>query len=132
MVSSIVKVTQVVHKFKDHVCLLLGANRVLRKILPKLKSTLELIQKSENTYVLNIRRKLMKQTLEFTLNEEFEEKMMNGQKVKSIITFENNSMTHIQQSDPPLKIVRNFFHDEMVTIMSYKDVVCTNWYKAIE
>lgn len=56
---------------------------------------------------------------------------MNGEKVKSVITFQNNTMTHVQQSTPPLTITRNFFPDEMVTIMSYADITCTNWYKAV-
>ena len=111
---------------------ILDATYVIRKLLPILSSSFELIKLSDDIYILNIKRKLFRHSLEFTINEEFEEKMMNGRKVKSIITFENNTMTHIQNNDPPLKIVRNFFNDEMVTIMYYKDVVSTSWYKDVE
>jgi hypothetical protein len=95
-------------------------------------STIELIRKSDDIYILNTKRKFTKQSLEFKLNEEFEERMMNGEKVKSVITFDSSTMTHTQQCEPPLKITRNFFPDEMVTIMSYGEVTCTNWYKACD
>lgn len=81
--------------------------------------------------MLCITRNMSKKTLEFTLNEEYEVIMLNGQKVKSIISFENNTMTQLQNSDPPLIIVSNFFNHEMVAITTYKDVVCTSWYKAV-
>ncbi|KAG5681926.1 hypothetical protein PVAND_011329 [Polypedilum vanderplanki] len=111
----------------------LGVNTFMRKFLPiwTSSSTVELKRKSDDIYVLNTKRKFKTQSLEFKLNEEFEERMMNGEKVKSVIIFENNTMIHTQQSDPSLKITRNFFQDEMVTIMTYADVTCTNWYKAM-
>lgn len=73
----------------------------------------------------------MKQNIEFVLNEEFEERMMNGQKVKSVINFKDNTMIHTQNSDPPIRIVRNFFSDEMVEMVAYGNLICTNWYKAV-
>lgn len=71
--------------------------------------------------------KLKKQKIQFTPNEEFEEKTMDGRKVKSIIMFEDNVMIHTQHGEKPLTIERRFFDDEMIAITKFGDVTSTSW-----
>lgn len=105
----------------------------VRKVLPKVKTTVQLIKKGdEDIFVLHKSRKFLSQTVEFELNEEFMEKLLNGKKVMSIITFQNNIMTHTQQmTERPLVIVRKYFDDEMVETTKFGDIVCTSWYSSV-
>lgn len=105
----------------------------VRKVLPKVKTTIQLIKKGdEDIFALHTSRKIMSQSVEFELNEEFMEKLLNGKKVTSIITFQNNIMTHTQQAtEKPLVIVRKYFDDEMVETTKYGDIVCTSWYSSL-
>lgn len=103
----------------------------VRKVLPKLKTTVQLIRKGdEDIFALHTSRKLLSNTIEFELNVEFMEKVLNGKKIMSIITFQNNIMTHTQHhhAERPLVIVRNFFDDEMIETTTYGDIKCTSWY----
>lgn len=104
-----------------------------RKVLPKVKATVQLIKKGdEDIFVLQTSRKFFSQTLEFEPGEEFMERILNGDKVTSVVTFQNNTMTHTQQhAEKPLTIVRNFFDDEMVEIIKYGDIACTSWYASV-
>lgn len=105
----------------------------VRKVLPKIKTTVQLIKKGdEDIFVLHKSCKFLSQTVEFELNEEFMEKLLNGKKVMSIITFQNNIMTHTQQTtERPLVIVRKYFDDEMVETTKFGDIVCTSWYSSV-
>jgi hypothetical protein len=106
---------------------------VLRKLLPKLKTTVQLIRiGDEDIFHLQIHRKLFSQTIEFEPSQEFTEKTLNGKKVKSIITFQNNIMTHAQQcGEKSIITTRSFFDDEMVEMTKFGDTTCTCWYTAV-
>lgn len=106
----------------------------VRKIAAALTSTTQLVRKPNGRYAIHTTamKNIMTQTLEFSPNEEFEEKTMDGRKVKSTIVFEDNKMFHTQHGDKPLKIERRFFSDEMIAVTTYGDIVCTNWCKLIE
>ena len=106
----------------------------MRKIAKTLTSTTQLLKHSEDQFALKTRAlKVLKvETIEFTPNEEFEEKTVDGRKVKSTIVFDDNIMIHTQHGDKPLKVERRFFNDEMIAITGYGSVVSTSWSKLVE
>jgi fatty acid-binding protein 3, muscle and heart len=106
----------------------------MRKITKTLTSTTQLLKLSEDRFALKTRAiKLMKlETIEFTPGEEFEEKTLDGRKVKSTIVFDDNKMIHSQHGEKPLRVERRFFNDEMIAITTYGDVVSTSWNKLVE
>jgi hypothetical protein len=101
--------------------------------MPKVKSTFQLRKKGdEDIFILQISQKFFSQVIEFEPEIEFMEKAWNGNKVNSVVTFQNNSMTHTQQhTEKPLTIVRNFFDDEMVEMTKFGDIECTAWYTTV-
>lgn len=106
----------------------------MRKIQKSKTSTAQLVLKGDDRYAFHTTvLKVKTQTLEFTLDEEFEEKTMDGRKVKSKVTFDDNKMIHTQQlGEKELIVERRFFNDEMVEIYNYGDIVCTCWWKAVK
>lgn len=105
----------------------------MRKIAKTLTSTTQLAKVSESDrYVLKTRALLKVEKIEFAPNEEFEEKTVNGRKVKSTIVFDDDKMIHTQHGEKPLIIERRFFNDEMIAITTYGDVICTSWSKLVE
>lgn len=104
-----------------------------RKIAKTLTSTTQLVKTNDDRYALHTTvLMIIKQTLEFTPNEEFEEKTMDGRKVKSTVTFDGNVMMHTQHGEKPLTVERRFFENEMVAVTTCGDVVCTSWNKLVE
>lgn len=106
---------------------------VIRKLLPKLKTKVQLVKKGdEELFQFQIHRKFFPQTIQFEPSEEFIEKTLSGKKVKSIITFQNNIMTHTQQcGEKTITTTRSFFDDEMVETLQYGETKCTCWYIAL-
>lgn len=106
---------------------------VLRKLLPKLKTTVQLIKKGDDElFQLQIHRKFFGQTIEFEPSLEFTEKTLSGKKVKSIITFQNNTVTHTQQcGDMSIITTRSFFDEEMVETIKCGETTCTSWYASV-
>lgn len=101
----------------------------MRKIAKTLTSTTQLAKISDDRYSLKTRAlKVLKvEKIEFTPNEEFEEKTVDGRKVRSIITFNGNKMIHTQHGEKPLVVERRFFNDQMIAVTTYGDVVSTSW-----
>jgi len=118
----------------ETICLILsGISSFMKKIASTLTST-QLTKKKngENCYALKSRmmKSMMTQSVEFSPGEEFEEKTLDGRKVKSIITFHGNQIVHVQNvnSEKPLRIQRTFMQDEMVEISTYGDITSTSWF----
>lgn len=103
----------------------------MRKIAKTLASTTQLVKLSEDRYALKTRI-LKSERIEFTPNEEFEQKTVDGRKVKSTIVFDDAKMIHTQHGEKPLIVERRFFNDEMISITTYGNVVCTSWSKLVE
>lgn len=105
----------------------------MRKMAKSLSSTTQLTRSKTGQYKLQTTAlKLITQTVEFSPSEEFEEKTIDGRKVKSTIEFEGNKLIHTQHGDKPLTIERRFFNDELISVTTYGDIVCTSWSKLVE
>ena len=104
----------------------------MRKIAKTLTSTTQLIKSGEDRYVLKtVSAKIIKEKLEFTPNEEFEEKTSDGRKVKSTVVFDDNKMIHTQHGEKPLIVERRFFNDEMILVATCGKVVSTHWFRVL-
>jgi fatty acid-binding protein 3, muscle and heart len=104
----------------------------MRKITKALTPTTQLVRLDEDRFALKTRVPMKTETVEFTPNEEFEEKTLDGRKVKSTIVFDDNKMIHTQHGEKPSVVERRFFNDEMIAITTYGDVVSTSWSKLVE
>uniref|UniRef100_A0A914Q7F7 Lipocalin/cytosolic fatty-acid binding domain-containing protein n=1 Tax=Panagrolaimus davidi TaxID=227884 RepID=A0A914Q7F7_9BILA len=77
----------------------LGANWVIRKLVPKIALTLEMtIEINGNHWNMNAYSAVKNFHLEFDLGKEFEEVSGDGRKVLSTLTFENGKLFHIQKA----------------------------------
>lgn len=111
----------------------LGVNSFLRKIAKSLSSTTQLTKRLDGRYAIHTTAlKLITQTVEFTPNQEFEEKTADGRKVKSTIVFEENKLIHTQHGEKPFTVERRFFNDEMIAVATYGDIVSTSWSQLVE
>lgn len=110
----------------------LGTSTLKRKFTKALTSTTQLVQKPDGRFVLYTSYKYFTQKIEFRTNEEFEEKSLNGKKVKSKIAIVGNTMIHTQNGEKPVTIERRYFDDEMISISTCGDVTSTSWCKLIE
>lgn len=117
--------------FNQHYFHVLGVNTLMRKIAKTLTSTTQLLKLDEDRFCLKT-RVLKHMKVEFTPNEEFEEKTLDGRKVKSTIVFDDDKMIHTQHGEKPLVIERRFFNDEMIAISTCGDIVSTSWSKLVE
>ena len=102
----------------------------MRKFATTLTSTTQLVEREDGSYVLHLKlSRFKKQKIEFKPNVEFEEKTLDGRKVRSIITFNDNLMIHTQHGEKPMTIERRFFDDEMISVTKFGDVTSTSWSK---
>lgn len=109
-----------------------GVNFALRKIATTISATIQLVKEGENTYSFNTLTTFRSQHMKFTLNEEFEEEMLDGRKIKCTVWFEGNKMIHQQKGDKAVRFERVFTDDEMISTSTINDIVSTRWYKAVE
>lgn len=101
--------------------------------LKSMTTATQLTPNEDGSYTLLLKSKLKKQKCDFNPKQEFEEKSLDGRKVKSSIEFRDNVMIHTQShSEKPLTIERRFFDDEMIAITSVGDVISTSWSKCVE
>lgn len=108
-----------------------GVGFVLRKIGNSVTPTVEL-KKEGDQYTLITSSTFKTSTITFKLNEEFDEETLDGRKVKSVVTLEDNKLVHKQGGTPPSTIIREFTEKEMVAVMTVGDVTCTRKYAAQE
>lgn len=95
-------------------------------------STVQLVKEDENSYSFNTVSSFKNTSLKFNLNEEFDEEMMDGRKVKCIVTFEGNKMIQQQKGDKAVRIEREFTDEELIATCIIDDVVAKRWFKAVE
>ncbi|GBP00691.1 Fatty acid-binding protein, muscle [Eumeta japonica] len=107
-----------------------GTGMVLRKAASALTPTVEL-RKDGDYFVLISSSTFKTVEIKFKPGEEFDEERLDGVKVKSVCTVEGNTLKHVQRAPDGIVIthVREFGPDELKTIMTAKDVVCTRIYK---
>lgn len=108
---------------------IIGVGYVLRKLGNTAVPTVEL-KKDGDKYTLTTSSTFKTTEITFELDTPFEEETMDGRKVTSVITIVGNKYTHKQDGNPPSEIVRDFCGNEMVTVMTCKDVTCTRKYVA--
>ena len=94
--------------------------------------TIDVSVKDDGTYVVSTTSTFKSSTIEFKLGEEFDEKRMDGNTVKTTVTRDGNKLIQKQNATPPVEIVREFFDDKMVTTCKCKDVVNVRTYKRVK
>ncbi|GBP00683.1 Fatty acid-binding protein, muscle [Eumeta japonica] len=108
-----------------------GAGMILRKAASAVTPTVEL-RKDGDYFVLITSSTFKNAEIKFKPSEEFEEDRLDGVKLKSVCTVEGNTLKHVQRAPDGTVVthVREFGPDELKTVMTIKDVVCTRVYKA--
>jgi fatty acid-binding protein 3 len=93
--------------------------------------TIDISVKDDGTYVVSTTSTFKSSTIEFKLGEPFDEKRMDGQTVKTVVTKEGNKLIQKQDSKPPVEIIREFVGDKMITTCKCGDVVNVREYKKV-
>ncbi|KAK2714012.1 fatty acid-binding protein-like [Artemia franciscana] len=111
----------------------IGVGFATRKIANSLSPTVEISVNEEGEYTLKTSSTFKTSEIKFKLGEEFDEERQDGKKVKSTVTKEGNKLTHVMKADDkPSTITREVNGDEMKTILTVDDVVCTRLYKRVD
>ncbi|XP_061382214.1 fatty acid-binding protein isoform X1 [Danaus plexippus] len=108
----------------------LGVGLITRKAANAVTPTVELRQDGDN-FVLVTSSTFKTTEMKFKPGEEFDEERADGAKVKSVCTFEGNTLKQVQKAADGLEVtyVREFGPEEMKAVMTAKDVTCTRVYK---
>lgn len=107
----------------------LGVNFLLRKTVGALKPTFIIKAEEDGSIVFKSVSTFKTTETKFKLDEEFEEKRMDGVTCKSVVSQDGNKLIQKQQSEPPAEITREFNGDEMKITCKCGDVVATRIYK---
>lgn len=91
------------------------------------KPTIELKNLDDNKYMLTTEPKPLTTSSDiiFELDKSFDEDLLSGNQVKSVITKNGNKFVHKQNGYPPSTIVYEFNDKEMIATMIVSDVICT-------
>lgn len=95
-------------------------------------STVEMLLADDGTYSFNTISTFRTQELKFKPGEEFEEKRMDGETVKCVVTLEGNKMIQKQSGTKPVTIEREFSDTELFVTCTVGNVVSKRWFKAVE
>ncbi|KAG6449765.1 hypothetical protein O3G_MSEX006229 [Manduca sexta] len=108
----------------------LGVGLITRKAANAVTPTVELRQEGDG-YNLVTSSTFKTTEMKFKPGEEFDEERADGAKVKSVCTFEGNTLKQVQKAADGLEVtyIREFGPEEMKAVMTAKDVTCTRVYK---
>ncbi|KAF9794369.1 hypothetical protein SFRURICE_014589 [Spodoptera frugiperda] len=108
----------------------LGVGLITRKAANAVTPTVEL-RKEGDVYNLVTSSTFKTTEVKFKPGEEFDEDRADGAKVKSVCTFEGNTLKQIQKAADGMEVsyIREFGPEEMKAVMTAKDVTCTRVYK---
>ncbi|KAJ8712774.1 hypothetical protein PYW08_008078 [Mythimna loreyi] len=108
----------------------IGVGLITRKAANAVTPTVEL-RKDGDSYNLVTSSTFKTTECKFKPGEEFDEERADGVKVKSVCTFDGNTLKHVQKDADGVEItyVREFGPEEMKAVMTAKDVTCTRVYK---
>lgn len=108
----------------------IGVGLITRKAANAVTPTVEL-RKEGDVYNLVTSSTFKTTEVKFKPGEEFDEDRADGAKVKSVCTFEGNTLKQIQKAADGMEVsyVREFGPEEMKAVMTAKDVTCTRVYK---
>ncbi|KAI5696352.1 fatty acid-binding protein, muscle isoform X2 [Diaphorina citri] len=109
----------------------MGVGLITRKVGASVSPVLELEKDDSGTYTLHSNSTFKNHAIKFKIGEEFDEETPDGRKVKSVITIDGDTMTHIQKGDKETKIIRVFSDDEVKMTLTVDDIVCTRIYKPL-
>ncbi|XP_037974496.1 sodium/calcium exchanger regulatory protein 1 isoform X1 [Plutella xylostella] len=109
----------------------LGVGLITRKAANAVTPTVELKKDGDN-FVLVTSSTFKTTEMKFSPGQEFDEERADGAKVKSVCTFEGNTLKQVQKAQDGSEVtyVREFGPEEMKAVMTTKDVTCTRVYKA--
>lgn len=114
----------------DKVLEALEVNKIKRKVAKKAKPDIKLSVNDEGVYTFLTKVKLKQFTTMFRFGEEFNEVTMDGRKVKSVITLDKNTMTHVQDDGKHVTIIVHVFAtDQVVETLQVGAVITKRIYK---
>lgn len=87
----------------------------MRKIASSISQTVELLKDGDD-YTLKASSTFRNISITFRLGEEFDEKTMDGRNVKSIFTFDGNTLIHVQKGDKGHTVYRAFTDKELTMV----------------
>ncbi|CAH2093637.1 unnamed protein product [Euphydryas editha] len=101
--------------FDDYLAFI-GIGYLHRKLAINLKQIQCLVRNVDGTYTFSFKSKFANSEATFTPGVDFVETKADGVKVKALITFEGNKMTHtqIEENGRTSKHVREFFNDKLI------------------
>ncbi|CAK1590134.1 unnamed protein product [Parnassius mnemosyne] len=108
----------------------IGVGLITRKAANAVTPSVELRQDGDH-YVLVTSSTFKTTEVKFKPGEEIDEERADGAKVKSLYTFEGNTLKQVQKSPDGMEVtyIREFGPEEMKAVMTAKDVTCTRVYK---
>lgn len=109
----------------------MNVSYLIRKVAINTSPTIDISVKDDGTFVVKTSSTFKTSSIEFKLNEEFEENRMDGVNVKTIITKEGNKLIQKQSGEPPVEIIREFTDGKLTTTCKCLDVVNVREYKKV-
>ncbi|CAG5047617.1 unnamed protein product [Parnassius apollo] len=108
----------------------IGVGLITRKAANAVTPSVELRQDGD-CYVLVTSSTFKTTEVKFKPGEEIDEERADGAKVKSVYTFEGNTLKQVQKSPDGMEVtyIREFGPEEMKAVMTAKNVTCTRVYK---
>ncbi|KAF8794233.1 fatty acid-binding protein-like [Argiope bruennichi] len=105
----------------------IGVNLMTRKLAETSKPTVEIKQEGDEFVIKTIAFK--NSEIRFKLGQEFEEKRLDGNTVKTVITLEDGKLVQKQFGDKEVTIVREVDGDTLKVVCTSGSVVSTRLYK---
>ncbi|XP_022165570.1 fatty acid-binding protein, muscle-like isoform X2 [Myzus persicae] len=112
-----------------------GVMHAMRTLAKVMTPVVELTKKQDGKYMLTCTTLIRNTSIEFNLDEEFDEETLDAHRVKSIITQEGNKLVHFQKSSGYRKettIIREFEPDQLKMTLTADNVTCTRIYKPVK
>ncbi|GFT10902.1 fatty acid-binding protein [Nephila pilipes] len=105
----------------------IGVNLMTRKLAESSKPTVEIKQEGDEYVVKTIAFK--NSEIRFKLGQEFEEKRLDGNTVKTVVSLENGKLVQKQFGDKEVTITREVDGDTLKVVCESGSVVSTRIYK---
>ncbi|XP_065201206.1 fatty acid-binding protein, muscle [Planococcus citri] len=109
----------------------IGVGLITRKVGQTVKPVVELKQEEDGKLTLSSKSTFKNVSITFNLDEEFPEETLDGRKVKSVITLEDNKLIQVQKNGKESTIIREFTPEEVKMTLKVDDIVCTRVYKVL-
>lgn len=112
---------------------ILGLNLIHRKIAKSIPSSTQIVQISDDEYVLNTILPFKTHQQKFVLGQEIEQSTIDGRRVRNIFTLEENKLVE-RQIEPKREVIviREFTENEMLGKGIVGEVINLHWSKLVE